>query len=149
MLQDRQDLIVWEFGVEQRGALELGEPGLTNVAIEQAVARPTEEATDREVAGVALAVARTLRALAAEAGEVVRGHETSWTNPCWRVNSCVTSLHIGRIPFNLYRTRPTSTKRNIFFSGKEFWKKLENPRRIWNNGGSNTSSLFQPSEAFE
>jgi hypothetical protein len=34
MLQDRQHLIVGEFGVEQWGALELGEPGLTSVAIE-------------------------------------------------------------------------------------------------------------------
>jgi hypothetical protein len=34
MLQDRQDLIVWEFRVEQRGVLELGEPGLTSVTIE-------------------------------------------------------------------------------------------------------------------
>jgi hypothetical protein len=34
MLQDRQDLIVGEFGVEQRRALELGEPGLASVAIE-------------------------------------------------------------------------------------------------------------------
>jgi hypothetical protein len=28
-------------------------------------------------------------------------------------------------------------------------KKLESPRRFWNNRGRNTSSLFQPTEAFE
>jgi hypothetical protein len=37
----------------------------------------------------------------------------------------------------------------FFFYGQVFRKMLENPRRIWNNGGDNTSSLFQPSEAFE
>ena len=48
MLEDRQDLLVREFGVEQRRALELGEPGLTCVAVEQAVfALPTRPQTER------------------------------------------------------------------------------------------------------
>jgi hypothetical protein len=34
MLQDRQDLTVWEFGVEIRRTLELREPALAATAIE-------------------------------------------------------------------------------------------------------------------
>jgi hypothetical protein len=106
MLQDRQNLIVWKFGVEQRRAFELGEPSLTNVAVEQAVVGPAEMAADREVADTALAIARTLAVLAATAGKVVHGLEAYLTNPCWRVSSCLASLHIGGHPFNLYRTPP-------------------------------------------
>jgi hypothetical protein len=54
--QDRQDLLVRELGVEQRGALELGEPGLAAPAVEQAVASLAEVIDDEEVAGVASAV---------------------------------------------------------------------------------------------
>jgi hypothetical protein len=56
MREDCQDFLVWELGVEQRGSLELGEPGLAGVAVEQPVVRLTEVVADREVAGVTLAV---------------------------------------------------------------------------------------------
>ena len=83
VLEDRQDLVVRELGVKQRGALELGKPGLAGVAIQQTVLRLAEAAADREVTGVALAVAMTIGVLAAEVAEVVRGNDTSLTNP-WR-----------------------------------------------------------------
>ena len=67
VLQDRQDLVVRELGVEQRRPLELGEPGLAGVAVEQAVVGLAEVVADREVAGAAPAVVGAVGVLAAEA----------------------------------------------------------------------------------
>ena len=50
VLQDRQDLVVRQLGVEQRRPLELGEPGLAGLAVEQPVAGLAEVVADREVA---------------------------------------------------------------------------------------------------
>jgi hypothetical protein len=56
VLEDGQDFVVRELGVEQRCALELGGPSLTGVAVEQAVVGLAEVVADREVSGVAPAV---------------------------------------------------------------------------------------------
>src|SRR5262249_35144353 len=77
VLGDRRDLVVRQLGVEQRGALELGEAGLAGVAVQQPVIGLAEAAADREVAGAPLAVPRAVAILAAEAVEVVRGHGPS------------------------------------------------------------------------
>jgi hypothetical protein len=77
VLQDRQHLVVRELGVEQRGALELGEAGLAGVAVQQPVLGLAEMAADREVTGAPSAVERAVGILAAEAGEVIRGHGSS------------------------------------------------------------------------
>jgi hypothetical protein len=80
VLQDAQDFVVGEFGVEEGRPLELGEPGLAGVAVQEAVVILAEVAADREVAGAAAAVLRTVGILAAMAREVVlvRGHGSSW-----------------------------------------------------------------------
>jgi hypothetical protein len=78
VLQDPRDLVVGELGVEVGRPLELGEPGLAGVAVEEAMLVLAEVAADREVAGVAAAVFRAVRVLAAMAREVVRGHGSSW-----------------------------------------------------------------------
>ena len=65
-----------------------------------------EAVANREVAGAALTVLRAIGVLAAEAAEVVRGHESSWSGPSWRVGSWTTSLPIGIIPCNQHRTPP-------------------------------------------
>ena len=110
VLQDGQYFVVRELGVEQRGALELGKTGLASVAVEKTVVRLAEVVADREVADAALTVTRAVGVLAAEAAEVVRGHESSWSDPAWRVGSWTTSLPIGRIPCNHYRTPPETLR---------------------------------------
>jgi hypothetical protein len=72
---------VRQLGVEQRCALELGEPRLTHLAIEQPVAGFAEMIDDEEVVRVPLAVKLTVGILATELSEVVRGHGASWTDP--------------------------------------------------------------------
>jgi hypothetical protein len=108
VLQDCEDLVVGQFGVEQRRALELGEAGLAGPAVEQPVSCLAEVVDDQEVVPAPLAVGVAVGVLAAEAAEVVRGHESSWTGPGQRIRSRTASLYIGRILFNSYRTPPTS-----------------------------------------
>jgi hypothetical protein len=78
VLQDPCDLVVGELGVEIRRPLELGEPGLAGLAVQEAVVILAVVAADREVAGAAAAVLRTVRVLAAMEREVVRGPGSSW-----------------------------------------------------------------------
>src|SRR5215212_477057 len=77
VLQDPRDLVVGELGVEEGRPLELGEPGLAGVAVQEAMVILAVAAADREVAGAAAAVLRTVRIVAAMAREVVRGHGSS------------------------------------------------------------------------
>ena len=81
VLQDRHDLVVRELGVEERGALELGEPGLADSAGEQPVAGLAEVVDDQEVIAAPPAVGVAVGVLAAEAFEVVRGRGASWADP--------------------------------------------------------------------
>jgi hypothetical protein len=78
VLQDSQDFVVGQFGVEEGRPLELGEPRLAGVAVQEAVVILAVVAANREVAGAAAAVLRTVGVLAAVEREVVRGHESSW-----------------------------------------------------------------------
>jgi fermentation-respiration switch protein FrsA (DUF1100 family) len=78
VLQDPQDLVVGEFGVEEGRPLELGEPGLAGLAVQEAVVILAVVAADGEVAGAAAAVFRAVRVVAAMPREVVRGHGSSW-----------------------------------------------------------------------
>jgi hypothetical protein len=87
LLQDGEGLVVRELGVEQRGALELGEAGLAGVAVQQPVASLAEVAADRKVAGPPPSVEVAVRVLAAEAFEIVRGHGASWIEPSRLVES--------------------------------------------------------------
>jgi hypothetical protein len=74
--QDVVGLLGWEVGVEQGRALAFGEAGLAGVAVEQAeLILFAVAGADREVSGVALAVARAVGVLAAEACEVVHGSD--------------------------------------------------------------------------
>ena len=83
LLQDRQDLVVRQSGVEERRPLELGEAGLAGRAGEQAVAGLGEVIDDEEVARVPPAVRVAAGIRAAEAGEVVvvRGPGASGSDP--------------------------------------------------------------------
>ncbi len=81
VLEDRQDLLVRQLGVEQRGALELGGADLAGAAVQQPVAGPAVVAADGEVAGAAAAVVGAIGILAAGAVEVVRGQEASRSDP--------------------------------------------------------------------
>jgi len=76
VLQDPCDLVVGELGVEVGRPLELGEPRLAGPAVQEAVVILAVVAADREVAGAAAAVLRTVGVLAAMQCEVVRGHES-------------------------------------------------------------------------
>jgi hypothetical protein len=72
VLEDRDDLLLGQAGVEQRGALALGEAGVARSAVEQAdMPLLAVAVTDREVAGVALAVERAIRVQTTEAREIV------------------------------------------------------------------------------
>jgi hypothetical protein len=77
VIQDRDDLVVGQFGVEQRRALEFGEAGLAGVAVEQAVLPLGEAVADREVAGTPLTVPGAVGILVAEVDEVVDRCESS------------------------------------------------------------------------
>jgi len=81
VLEDRQDLVVRQLGVEQRGALELREAGLAGAAGQPPVLGLIVGATDKEGASAAAAVVGAVGILAAEAVAVVRGHEASWAGP--------------------------------------------------------------------
>jgi hypothetical protein len=72
VLQDRQDLVMREPGVEKRRPLELGEAGLAVAAVEQAVAGLAEVVDDEDVAPAPSAVGVAFGVVAAEAREVVR-----------------------------------------------------------------------------
>jgi hypothetical protein len=78
VLQDAQDPVVGKFGVEEGRPLELGEPGLAGVAVQEAVVILAVVAADGEVAVAAAAVLRAVRVVAAMPREVVRGHGSSW-----------------------------------------------------------------------
>jgi hypothetical protein len=78
VLQDPQNLVVGEFGVEEGRPLELGEPGLAGLAGQEAVVILAVVAADGEVAGAAAAVFRAVRVVAAMQREVVRRHGSSW-----------------------------------------------------------------------
>jgi hypothetical protein len=79
MPEDRDRLLAGQAGVEQRGALPLREPCLARLAVKESnlLVFPVTIA-DREVTGIALAVERASRILAAEAREVVHGCGSSW-----------------------------------------------------------------------
>ncbi len=55
MLKNRHDLLVREFGVEERRALGLGEAVPAGSAKEEAMTSPGEVVDDERVAGIALA----------------------------------------------------------------------------------------------
>jgi hypothetical protein len=72
VLEDRDGFLRGQAGVEQRGALAVGEAGVARPAMEQAdVPLLAVAVADREVAGVAPAVERATRVQATEAREVV------------------------------------------------------------------------------
>jgi hypothetical protein len=72
VLEDRDGFLRGQAGVEQRGALALGEAGVARLAVEQAdMPLLAVAVTDREVAGVASAVERAIGVQATEAREVV------------------------------------------------------------------------------
>lgn len=81
VLQDRQDFVMRQLGLEERGPPKFGEPGLADPTVEQPVARLTEVVDDEDVvlAPPAIEVARGI--LAAKACKVVRGHGASGTDP--------------------------------------------------------------------
>jgi hypothetical protein len=106
MLQDREHFVMRELGVEQWSPFELGEPSLASVAVEQPVVGPAEVAANREIARTALTGKRAVAILAAKAVEVVRGHETSWADPCGWFRSWMASIIIRKTLFNLHRTPP-------------------------------------------
>ena len=78
VLEHGEDLVARQLGVEQRGALELGEAGLAGVAVEQPVAGLAESVADREVARATLAASRAVGVEAAETAEVVHGIVSGW-----------------------------------------------------------------------
>jgi hypothetical protein len=81
VLEDRDGLLRRQAGMEQRGALALGEAGVARLAVKQADMPLLSIAiTDREVTGIASAVERAIRVQAAEAREVVvhRGGSSRW-----------------------------------------------------------------------
>ena len=79
VLEDGEGLLLGEVAAVQRRALAFGEAGPAGVAVELAeLLVLAVAAADREVAGVASAVERTVGILAAEAGEVVHGGVDSW-----------------------------------------------------------------------
>ena len=100
VFQDRQDLVVREPGVEEGSSLELGEPGLAGPAIEEPVAALPEVVDDEEVVLAPPTIRRAIGVLATEAGEVVGGHDSSWTDPAGEYSSWTASLAIGKIQFN-------------------------------------------------
>jgi hypothetical protein len=74
VFEDGVGLLLGEVTAVERRALALGEAGPAGVAVElPELLVLAESAADREVTGVALTVERTVRILAAEAGEVVHG----------------------------------------------------------------------------
>ena len=76
--QDGVCLLVGKPTVKKGCAFALGEAGLAGVAVEQTdVVVLAVACTDREVAGTASSVERTVERVAAEASEVVHGRESS------------------------------------------------------------------------
>jgi hypothetical protein len=92
VLKDGQHLVARQLGVEERRALELGEAALAGPAVEQPVSGLSEVVDDEQVAVAPAAVEVAVGVLAAEAGEVVRGHGRSWTDPGEQLDSWMTSL---------------------------------------------------------
>jgi hypothetical protein len=75
--QYRPELIGGQAGVEERGALALGEAGLASLAVEQAAARPGAGAhTDGEVGVVTATVVGAIGVQAAKATEVIQGRKS-------------------------------------------------------------------------
>ena len=81
VLQDRQDLVVGELGVEERRPLELREAGLADPAVEQPVPGLPEVIDDEDVVPVPPAIGIAVGVLAAETSEVVRTQGASWADP--------------------------------------------------------------------
>ena len=74
VFEDREGLPLGQVAAVERRALALGEAGPAGVAVELSeLLVLAESAADREVTGAALTIERTVRILAAEAREVVRG----------------------------------------------------------------------------
>jgi hypothetical protein len=65
VLKDVRDLVVRELGVEVGGTLELGEPSLAGVAVQEPVIPLAVVAADRKVAGATPAMLGTVRIVTA------------------------------------------------------------------------------------
>jgi hypothetical protein len=103
VLEHRVGLLLGQMAAVERRALAFGEAGPAGVTVELSeLLVLAESAADREVAGVASAVERTVRILAAEAGEVV--HRVSrpggWGRNGIRGEEPKTSSILRRIPQN-------------------------------------------------
>ncbi len=61
---------------------------------------------DEEVVLTAAAIRFANEILAAKTGEVIRGHDASWTDPLGESSFWTSSLAIGKIPFNYEGTPP-------------------------------------------
>jgi hypothetical protein len=77
VMQDSEDLVVGEPGSEERRPLELGEPGLANPVVEEAMTGLAEVVDDQDVVPTPSAVGIAVGVLAAEVREVVRGNGAS------------------------------------------------------------------------
>jgi hypothetical protein len=74
VVEDGDGRLLRESAAVQRGALAFGEATAAGVAVELAILLGfADSAADREIAGVTLAVKRTVGILATKAGEVVHG----------------------------------------------------------------------------
>jgi hypothetical protein len=84
VVEHRAGLVLGEVGIEQRGALTLGEAVFAGPAIEQTdVVLLAEAAAGGEVPGIAAAVESAVGVLAAKACEVV--HKSERAGRCRRV----------------------------------------------------------------
>ena len=103
VFEHRVGLFFGQMAAVERCAFALGEAGPTGVAVELSeLLVLAESAADREVAGVAPAVERTVGVLAAEAGEVVHGGSRpgGWGRNAIRGEKPKTSTILRRIPQN-------------------------------------------------
>ena len=88
MLQDGQDLLVRQVGVEERGAVELGEAVLAGPAVEQAMLGLAEAIDDQQVADISQAVEAALGVAAAEVRQILGGgHDRSQVEWCGETGS--------------------------------------------------------------
>lgn len=69
--EDLENLGVWQLCVEQRCALELGEPSPTRIAVKESMMTLGKRSTNREIAGITLPMPMAVGILAAETGEAV------------------------------------------------------------------------------
>jgi hypothetical protein len=130
VVQDPQDLVVGELGVEVGRPLELGEPGLARLAVQETVVVLAVVAADREVAGAAAAVLRTVGVVAAIEREIVRGHGSSWIKQgrCnWSWTAMLTS---DTMPFNYRWTPPDLSRRPEVFARVHYFVSQKSPDKI-------------------